>query len=123
MEGGRARAHLDEEVKEALVVVRGGRGVGPLDEFAVDGRRNRDVLSDGEAQDGTRWQRETVTATNEMISSSACVPCSVRWVAAAAATERATDIAVLGERTIFSVSLYFCHLTGSRAGLVSVRTG
>lgn len=30
-------------------------------------------------------------------------------------------MAVLGESTILSMSLYFCHLTGSRAGLGSSR--
>lgn len=55
------KTHLDEQVKEALVIIgRGGR-VGALDELAADGGRDRDVLADREAEDGIVGNRETVT--------------------------------------------------------------
>lgn len=112
----RARPHLDEEVEEADVVVRRGRGVRALDELALDRSRDGDVLSDGEAKDLPLWQREPVAARIED-----CV--SARRLKKRSPCGGRTNMAVLGETAILSISLKRFHWVGSSAGLRSASHG
>lgn len=80
------------------------------------------MLADGEAEDGALGEREAVAASgvDSRVSVGALdgVDSTVRR-----AKRTRTDMAVLGERTILSMSLKRCHCFASRAGLVSACGG